>query len=64
MPKAKGGTTEMRNLVPACLACNAHKQHHDWAPWFETQSFYCAIRAQTIYEWINQKGERLDLNQH
>jgi hypothetical protein len=57
VPKAKGGTTETRNLVPACLGCNAHKQHHDWLPWFESQDFYSAIRAQVIHEWINAPDE-------
>lgn len=57
IPKAKGGTTDRRNLVPACLACNAHKQHHDWLPWFESQSFFSEIRAQIIHEWVSQAIE-------
>ena len=57
VPKAKGGTTDPRNLIPACLACNAHKQHHDWLPWFENQPFYSDLRAQIIHEWINQPLE-------
>jgi len=54
IPKAKGGLTVRSNLVPCCLQCNAHKQHHDWAKWYQSQLFYCEMQERIIARWLDQ----------
>jgi hypothetical protein len=52
VPKARGGTDEMSNLVPACARCNFRKRHADVEAfrvtvarfWFETNPV--KVRAQ------------------
>ena len=52
IPKAKGGTTERRNLVACCLACNAIKQHADWLEWFRAQPFHSEAGEDAIRSWL------------
>lgn len=54
VPKVKGGTTEKRNLVACCLACNSLKSGQDWQEFFRAQPFHCGLREQAILDWISQ----------
>jgi hypothetical protein len=51
IPKAKGGTTDRANLVPACAGCNVSKNHCDVWAWYQAQPFFCAARAARIRQW-------------
>ncbi len=51
IPKAKGGTTDRANLVPACAGCNVSKNHCDVWAWYQAQPFFCADRAARIRQW-------------
>jgi hypothetical protein len=52
VPKVKGGTTEKRNLVACCLACNSLKSGRDWREFFASQPFYSKLREQAIAQWL------------
>lgn len=58
IPKAKAGTTQKRNLVPACAACNVSKNHCDVWQWYAEQEFYCATRAEVIRGWLEVTQEK------
>jgi 5-methylcytosine-specific restriction endonuclease McrA len=51
IPKAKGGTTDRANLVPACAGCNVSKNHCDVWAWYQAQPFFCTNRAARIRQW-------------
>jgi hypothetical protein len=52
IPKAKGGTTDRANLVPACAGCNVSKNHRDIWDWYQAQPFFCADREAKIRSWL------------
>ena len=52
IPKARGGTTERSNLVPACAPCNVAKNHCEVWGWYEAQPFFDAERADRIKSWM------------
>jgi hypothetical protein len=52
VPKARGGTTERANLVPACAGCNGAKNHCDVWAWYRLQPFFCAGREARIRDWL------------
>lgn len=51
-PKARGGTTERSNLVPACAPCNVAKNHCEVWDWYQSQPFFDADRAGRIRGWL------------
>lgn len=51
-PKAKGGETVTRNLVPACKCCNQDKGTQDWKNWMRSR-FGFTHREQLITQHIN-----------
>jgi len=53
VPKARGGTTERANLVPACAGCNGSKNHSDVWTWYGSQSFFCPEKAAKISSWLS-----------
>lgn len=52
VPKIKGGTTSMQNLVPACARCNVKKNHCDVWEWFQAQPWHEAIREARLRSWV------------
>lgn len=52
VPKAKGGTTDRANLVPACACCNVSKNHCDVWAWYHAQPFHTAAREERIRMWL------------
>lgn len=56
LPKAKGGTTERRNLVPACAHCNVSKGHCDVWEWYGSQTFFDVSREERVRAWIEAGG--------
>lgn len=53
IPKAKGGPTIRRNLVPACRTCNVSKSDKDFKDWYKCQSFFSADLERIIDDWMN-----------
>jgi 5-methylcytosine-specific restriction endonuclease McrA len=53
IPKAKGGTTDRANLVPACSSCNVSKNHCDVWVWYKNQAFYCVKKEAKIKIWLS-----------
>jgi 5-methylcytosine-specific restriction endonuclease McrA len=51
-PKAKGGTTDRANLVPACAECNVSKNHCDVWAWYHAQPFHTTAREERIRSWL------------
>lgn len=51
-PRAKGGMTVKKNLVPACQACNYAKGHADALDWFRTHHGWSADREQRLLDWL------------
>jgi 5-methylcytosine-specific restriction endonuclease McrA len=54
VPKVKGGSTERRNLVACCLACNSFKSGADWLEWYRAQPFHSELQEQAIEAWLRQ----------
>lgn len=55
LPKARGGTTERCNLVPACAPCNVSKGHCDVWEWYRSQGFFDAGREAKVRSWVDTK---------
>lgn len=51
-PKVKGGPTELRNCVPACLDCNSSKAHQPVWAWWMAQPCWDLTRAHRLYAWL------------
>lgn len=54
VPKAKGGNSELTNLVACCFGCNMSKGHKDWRVWYRGLPFWSEIGEARIMDWINQ----------
>lgn len=54
VPKAKGGNSEMNNLVACCFGCNMSKGHKDWRVWYRSLPFWSEIGEARIMDWINK----------
>lgn len=52
LPKARGGLTVPRNLVPACLPCNAAKGHREVFSWWREQPYWCEIGQARLIDWV------------
>lgn len=54
VPKVKGGTDRVTNLLCACVNCNKSKGHQYWADWYLAQDFFTTERLSAIIEWQKQ----------
>ena len=45
---SKGGTDDIRNLVPCCDGCNSSKNKREWRAWFRRQRFHSPEREARI----------------
>lgn len=45
------GTTERRNIVPACTGCNSSKGDRDMETWFRACKFFSEQRLLRVKEW-------------
>lgn len=57
IPKSKGGSDRITNLVCACKQCNHHKGHQKWNEWYLAQDFFTTQRLSAIIEWQKQIAE-------
>lgn len=50
-----GGTTEVSNIIPACIHCNSSKQNKDLIGWYTAQPYYSKDRLDKILRYIESK---------
>jgi len=58
VPVAKGGKTEVINLVLACARCNRSKNDRNLEEWYKEQPFYNEEKLRTFYCAKASKSER------
>ena len=52
VPKARGGLTVARNLVPACLPCNRRKGHCEVISWWQQQPGWSIPAQARLIDWV------------
>lgn len=57
IPKARGGSDKVTNMVCACENCNHSKGQQFWSEWYLNQYFCTIDRLSAIIEWQNQPKE-------
>lgn len=57
LPKAKGGMTVPRNLVPACLSCNRRKGHREVFSWWREQPYWEQAAQERLLDWLRGWAE-------
>jgi 5-methylcytosine-specific restriction endonuclease McrA len=55
IPKSKGGSDRISNIICACEKCNQDKGHQFWSEWYLNQGFYTIDRLSAIIKWQTQK---------
>lgn len=53
IPKIKGGSDSVTNIVCACNECNHSKGHEFWGDWYLKQNFFTTDRLSKIINWQN-----------
>lgn len=53
IPFNAGGENTIRNIVPACMKCNASKFNHPLEEWYRKQPFYSEEREKRIKTYLN-----------
>jgi 5-methylcytosine-specific restriction endonuclease McrA len=51
VPRSKGGTEKMNNLVVACFDCNQQKGSKDLEVWYPQQASFDPIALEFILAW-------------
>lgn len=54
IPRSKGGSDRLTNVLCACKNCNNSKCHYMWYDWYLKQSFFTIERLSAIIEWQKQ----------
>jgi hypothetical protein len=54
VPRSKGGSDRITNVLCACKKCNHLKGHQKWYDWYLQQSFFTTERLSAIIEWQKQ----------
>jgi predicted restriction endonuclease len=57
VPRSKGGSDRVTNVLCACKRCNHSKGYQKWYDWYLQQSFFTTERLSDIIEWQKQKVE-------
>lgn len=55
VPRSKGGSDRVTNILCACKECNNTKGHQAWYDWYMNQSFFTTERLGDIIEWQKQR---------
>jgi 5-methylcytosine-specific restriction endonuclease McrA len=54
IPRSKGGSHCLANIVPACRKCNQSKYNYPMEKWYKDQPFYSGERLKKIKKVLNQ----------
>jgi len=54
VPRSKGGSDRVTNVICSCKECNNDKGHQIWSHWFLAQDFFSTERLSRIIEWQKQ----------
>lgn len=54
IPRSKGGSDNLTNVLCACKKCNNDKGHQMWSDWFLQQSFFTTEKLSAIIQWQKQ----------
>jgi hypothetical protein len=57
VPRSKGGSDRVTNVLCACKKCNHSKGYQKWYDWYLQQPFFTTERLSDIIEWQKQKVE-------
>lgn len=57
IPKSKGGSDRVTNVLCACKNCNISKGHQMWSEWFLAQEFFSTEKLSRILKWQEQITE-------
>ena len=57
VPRSKGGSNHINNVLCACVSCNADKAHEQWLLWYIQQDFFTEERRQAIEDWMNPEDD-------
>lgn len=52
IPLTKNGPYSVKNIVPACRACNTSKSNHDFSEWYPAYKYYNENREKAILEYL------------
>lgn len=58
IPRSKGGTDFINNVVSCCNSCNSNKGHINWEDWFSNQDFFTKERRDAILTWMKGEPEK------
>jgi len=58
IPRSKGGTDHITNVVCACESCNKDKSHEDWELWYKRQEFFSIDQYNQINMWRTQLSKQ------
>lgn len=53
IPKSKGGSQHINNMVIACSQCNLSKSDKDFLTWYPNQESFEQWRLDKILEWLS-----------
>jgi len=56
VPRSKGGTDFVTNVVCCCQDCNQDKSHKPWEEWYSNQEFFTQQRKDDILRWMNAEN--------
>lgn len=62
VPRSKGGSNHINNVLCACKNCNADKGHTEWIIWYIQQPFFTEERKSRIDEWMFPEEEEVNPN--
>jgi hypothetical protein len=54
VPRTKGGSDRVTNVLCCCKKCNHSKGHQKWYDWYLQQPFFTTERLSAIIEWQKQ----------
>lgn len=54
IPLIKGGTYDVKNIIPSCRICNVSKKDRDLDEWFKTKEYYSDEKINKIKTYIRK----------